>query len=101
LTAATFGNAINEGVTFVKFYAPWCGHCQNLAPVLDQLAEVTHSTTRTSVAKVDCTVEESLCQNYQIMGYPTLIVFSEGEKKAEYKGARDLDSLLKFLKDYE
>lgn len=100
LTADTFHNTISEGVTFVMFYAPWCGHCKRLAPVWERLAEVTHSSSHATIAKVDCTVEKELCEKFEVRGFPTLILFSEGEKKAEYTKARDLDSLLEFLKEH-
>ena len=69
LTAADFNDVIAEGTVFVKFFAPWlvtmlqycmipklcycrCGHCKRLAPTWDQLAEVTHSKTGITIAKV-------------------------------------------------
>ena len=53
LTTASFQEEIKEGLTFVKFYAPWCGHCKRLAPTWDQLAERIHdSAMETVIAKV-------------------------------------------------
>ncbi len=54
LTEESFGSALIENqVVFVKFYAPWCGHCKHLAPVWDQLAEAVHTSfTTTIIAKV-------------------------------------------------
>lgn len=101
LTDDTFQSAIEEGVVFVKFYAPWCGHCKRLAPIWDQLAGMMHASTHATIAKVDCTVHKETCSQYEVRGYPTLILFVDGEKEAEYKKARDLDSLVNFLKDYQ
>ncbi|XP_003384827.2 PREDICTED: thioredoxin domain-containing protein 5-like [Amphimedon queenslandica] len=101
LTADNFDSSISEGISFIKFYAPWCGHCKRLAPTWDQLAEMAHETTHATIAKVDCTAETSLCSRFEITGYPTLILFSDGIKKTEYNKARDLDSLLSFLHENE
>lgn len=54
LTGESFTSALKENeVLFVKFYAPWCGHCKHLAPTWEQLGEAVHSSsTSTIIAKV-------------------------------------------------
>jgi len=90
---------------FIKFYAPWCSHCQKLAPIWTQF----HSDykDKVNVAKVDCTDEASkpLCKRYQIEGYPTLIFFPATEedngKHFTFRGIRNKNSLEKFVFDQE
>ena len=54
LTGESFQDVVAQGTTFVKFFAPWCGHCQRLAPTWQQLAETVHGSTdhHTTIAKV-------------------------------------------------
>lgn len=64
LTTDNFDDTIKEGVTFVMFFAPWCGHCQALAPTWQQLAELLHSTTHTTVAKVSSALPHTLAHYF-------------------------------------
>lgn len=93
LNTASFSRAIEQGPTFVKFYAPWCGHCRKLAPTWKQLAR--HLQGKVQVASVNCDEEGTLCQTQGVQGYPTLIYFSNGAV-SEYKGGRKLDQLKTF-----
>lgn len=96
LNGENFSSTIESGVNFVKFYAPWCGHCRNLSPTWDQLAEKFHASGKAvKIAKVDCTASESkvLCAEQQVEGYPTLFAYKSGQKLPEYDGGRSLDSL--------
>jgi len=75
----------------VKFYAPWCGHCKRLAPVLDELAtELMEPNTR--IGKVDCTVESALKSRYDVSGYPTLIL-TRGVEQWQYDGQRTKEAI--------
>lgn len=94
LTEENFDNEIGDGVTFVKFYAPWCGHCRNLAPTWTDLAR---KVPNAKIAKVDCTEHENLCTNNEVQGYPTLVIFKDGKRIEEYNGSRDLDDLKEFV----
>lgn len=95
---------IGDKPWFVKFFAPWCGHCKKLAPIWDELAEA-HSPDEMNVAKVDCTSTQGkpLCTDFGVKGYPTLLFFPTGNHVSgdstnyfKYKGSRDLQSLEKF-----
>uniref|UniRef100_A0A182SEZ7 Thioredoxin domain-containing protein n=1 Tax=Anopheles maculatus TaxID=74869 RepID=A0A182SEZ7_9DIPT len=99
LSEGDFTHAIAKGVTVVKFYAPWCGHCMRLAPTWEQLAEKLAARDDVKIAKVDCTVDanKELCGEQEVNGYPTIFLYREGEKVTEYFGHRSLDDLHEFV----
>jgi putative flavoprotein involved in K+ transport len=82
LTAATFGQEVlgAKEVWVVDFFAPWCAHCQTLAPQFDAAASRLSGILR--FGKVDCTVHEQLAKRYDIHSYPTLLTFAPGATEA-------------------
>lgn len=81
---------------FVEFYAPWCGHCKQLAPIWDQLGEKFKDSEDIVIAKMDSTANE--LEDIKIEGFPTLKFFpKDSDEVIEYRGARTLESLKKFV----
>jgi len=79
---------------FVKYYAPWCGHCKSMAPDWIRLGE-TLGKDRVIIADYDATANYSEVEKLE--GYPTLIFYDgKGEKKI-YDGDRTYDELLKYV----
>merc|ERR1719409_272112 len=77
LTRATFDETITpDKLWLVKFYAPWCGHCKRLAPILEKVAEATEPSVA-RLGKIDCTTEKPLCSRYGVQGFPTLKLLHE------------------------
>lgn len=75
-----------ESAIFVKFYAPWCGHCKKLAPAWTELAEEINPDDEweAKILSLDCTQYKSVCSENGVTGYPTLKLFypdtAEGTK---------------------
>lgn len=59
---------------FVKFFAPWCGHCQRLAPTWVQLSDEVAKDKDIIIAEFDADTERDIAQKYGVSGYPTLKV---------------------------
>ena len=78
---------------FIKFYAPWCHHCQALAPNWHQMAREMKDIL--NVGEVNCEVESRLCKDARVSGYPTMYFFRGGEK-VEYDGLRGLGDLVSY-----
>lgn len=102
LISDNFKHGIEKGVTIVKFFAPWCGHCKRMAPTWEELAAKFAGSTVAKVAKVDCTLDESkeLCSEQSVDGFPTIFLYKNGEKVEEYNGSRSLDDLYEFVKKH-
>ncbi|KAI8333502.1 thioredoxin-like protein, partial [Choanephora cucurbitarum] len=78
---------------FIKFYAPWCGHCKALAPTWTQMA--TQLQGQVNVGEVDCQALPAVCQEYGVQGFPTLKMLGNGEP-VQYLSDRSLASLTQF-----
>ncbi|PUU72469.1 hypothetical protein B9Z19DRAFT_674797 [Tuber borchii] len=80
---------------FVKFYAPWCQHCQALAPQWAELGR--EMKNQLNIGEVNCENDKRLCKELKVRGYPTIIYFQHGER-IEYNGLRGLGDLVSFAK---
>ncbi|KAM3397239.1 protein disulfide isomerase-like 1-4 [Capsicum galapagoense] len=80
----------------IEFYAPWCGHCQALAPEYAAAATELKGES-VMLAKVDATEEAQLAQNYDVQGYPTVFFFIDGVHKP-YNGERNKDAIISWIK---
>ncbi|KAM9554407.1 protein disulfide-isomerase A2 [Guaruba guarouba] len=84
---------------FVKFYAPWCSHCQAMAAAWEELGERYKDHEDIVIAELDATANEM--ENITITGFPTLSYFpaGPGRKMVEFKGSRDVETFSKFLEN--
>jgi len=81
---------------FVEFYAPWCGHCKQLAPIWDELAEKLKDNKDVVIAKMDATANE--VEDVKVASFPTLKFFPKGSDEiVDYSGERTLDAFVKFI----
>ncbi len=99
-----FQDIVNDSQkdVLLEYYAPWCGHCKNLAPHYAELASLYFDNKKYSdkvvVAKVDHTANDV---PGEIAGYPTIVLFPAGDDKTPivFKGNRDVESLAQFIKE--
>ncbi|KAJ0245886.1 Protein disulfide isomerase-like 1-4 [Hirschfeldia incana] len=86
----------NNEYVLVEFYAPWCGHCQSLAP---EYAAAATELKKDGVvlAKIDATEENELAHQYNAKGFPTILFFVDGED-TPYTGGRTKDTIVTWVK---
>ncbi|KAH8405592.1 hypothetical protein KR215_003775, partial [Drosophila sulfurigaster] len=85
-----------NGEWMIEFFAPWCPACKNLAPVWERYAN-TAKDVNVNVAKIDVTTSPSLSGRFFVTALPTIYHVKDGEFR-QYRGARDAEALLYFLK---
>ncbi len=88
----------SDTLTLVDFYAPWCGPCKTMMPVLDQLKEKLGD--KINILKVDVDKNAEAAQKYRIMGVPTFILFRKGEIKWRKPGTFTLHQLLEIIEEF-
>ncbi|KAH9836151.1 protein disulfide isomerase [Rhodofomes roseus] len=96
-----FDQFVGQGKpALVEFFAPWCGHCKNLAPIYEEVADAfAHAKDKVVVAKVDADgIGRPLGQKYGVKGFPTLKWFGpQGGEPEDYQGGREFDDLVNLI----
>ncbi len=83
----------SELPVLVDFWAPWCGPCRMMSPILDNLATELVGQIKIVKVNVDDSANQSLAVQYGIQGIPNLKLFKAGQEIADFVGMRQQDSL--------
>lgn len=95
LNSANFNSKVinSDELWLVEFYAPWCGHCKNLAPEWSKAAKALKGIVK--LGAVDMDQDQSVGAPYQIKGFPTIKVFGSNKKSpSEYSGGRTAQAIV-------
>lgn len=97
ITGETFQTEVLESdiPVLVDFWAPWCGPCRMVAPVLEEIEG--ELAGKAKICKVNVDDEGELASRFGVMSIPTLIVFREGKAAAKSVGVRPKADILKLL----
>lgn len=95
----SFNDAISTNqLVLVDFYATWCGPCQTMHPVLEELKKQLGDRIR--ILKIDVDKHQDTAMQYQIRSVPTLMLFRNGQRLWQQSGALPLSMLLSQVKNY-
>ncbi|MGG1518117.1 thioredoxin [Paenibacillus oryzisoli] len=92
ITDATFQNETAAGTVLVDFWAPWCGPCKMIAPVLDELsAEIGD---KVKIVKINVDDNPESAAKYNIMSIPTMLLFKDGQLVKQLVGVQPKNRLM-------
>lgn len=97
LTAENFRKEVleYEGTAMVDFWASWCGPCQMVGPIIEEISEEVKDA---KICKVNVDEQPDIAGKYNVMSIPTIIIFKNGEPAAVSVGAKPKAELLSLLK---
>lgn len=82
----------SEKPVLVDFYADWCGPCQMMGPIIEELA--TELEGKAKVGKINVDENPDIAVEYNVMSIPTLIIFKKGKEEKRLVGLRDKEEIL-------
>ena len=94
-TDQSFSSEISDGLVLVDFWAPWCGPCKMIAPVLEELDAEMSDTVK--IVKVDVDVNQETASNFGIMSIPTLVLFKDGQPVDKVVGFNPKEALVNLV----
>ncbi|HET8714806.1 MAG TPA: thioredoxin [Holophagaceae bacterium] len=95
ISDADFPTAVKDGVTLVDFWAPWCGPCKAIAPMLDELAGELGGKAK--IVKINVDDNPEVAGSFGIMSIPTLILFKDGKPVNKLVGGQPKPQLKAFI----
>merc|ERR1712130_499681 len=97
LTNENIEEFIKSNNVLVEFYAPWCSHCKNFAPIYQELGMLVSNSKRATdvkIAKVDASKYSDLVPKFKIQGFPSLKLFMKSEEFVNFQGMRSVEQIL-------
>jgi thioredoxin 1 len=95
ITDTEFQDTVAKGVTLVDFWAPWCGPCRMIAPILDELAGELKDKAR--IVKINVDENPQVASQFGVMSIPTLLLFKNGKKVDQRVGGQAKPQLKAFI----
>ncbi|MGD1946398.1 MAG: thioredoxin [Croceivirga sp.] len=82
----------------IDFYATWCGPCQTMMPILEQVKDQLGDAAK--IIKIDVDKNQSLASKYQVRGVPTLMIFKEGKPVWRQSGVVQANELVSLIQSH-
>ncbi|MFC7393711.1 thioredoxin [Scopulibacillus cellulosilyticus] len=99
VTDQNFSEAISSGLVLVDFWAPWCGPCKMIAPVLEEVD--SEMSDKVQIVKLNVDDNQNTASEYGVMSIPTLIVFKDGEIVDKVVGFQPKEALINVIEKHQ
>ncbi|MCP8617053.1 thioredoxin [Salirhabdus salicampi] len=97
-TDQNFSQETSDGLVLVDFWAPWCGPCKMIAPVLEELDQELNDKVK--IVKLDVDENQETSQKYGVMSIPTLLLFKNGEVVEQIVGFQPKEALAQLIEKH-